>query len=132
MNTIAKYAICALIAIFFNILFQEISIRIYNGLYPIVVSILTGTLIGLFIKFLLDKIYIFNYHVNGFYKNTKTIAVYISTGIFTTLIFWALEISFEYYFRTKEMRYLGAIIGLIIGYIIKYQLDNKYTFKKRT
>ena len=32
-------------------------------------------------------------------------------------------------FETKEMRYLGGILGLMIGYICKYYLDKRYVFK---
>ena len=28
------------------------------------------------------------------------------------------------------MRYLGGVIGLMIGYIIKYQLDKRYVFRR--
>ncbi|HMU91334.1 MAG TPA: GtrA family protein, partial [Pseudomonadales bacterium] len=32
-------------------------------------------------------------------------------------------------FATKEMRYLGGIIGLAIGYLAKYHLDKRYVFR---
>jgi putative flippase GtrA len=51
-------------------------------------------------------------------------------GVLTTIIFWAIELAFEHIYQTKEMRYLGGIIGLAIGYIIKYQLDKRFVFVK--
>ena len=42
-------------------------------------------------------------------------------GLATTVIFWGFE--------TKEMRYLGGIIGLAIGYLTKYHLDKRYVFR---
>ena len=51
-------------------------------------------------------------------------------GVFTTLIFWSLEFGFTLLFQTKEMRYLGGIIGLAIGYFTKYQLDKRFVFRK--
>ena len=44
-------------------------------------------------------------------------------------IFWGLEFGFNWVFHTKEMRYLGGIIGLAIGYLIKYQLDKRFVFR---
>ena len=49
-------------------------------------------------------------------------------GIVTTLIFWGFEFSFGYFFETKQLRYLGGVIGLSIGYLAKYQLDKRYVF----
>ena len=32
-------------------------------------------------------------------------------------------------FETKEMRYLGGVLGLAIGYLAKYHLDKRYVFR---
>jgi putative flippase GtrA len=101
MNNISKYAMCALIAIFFNILVRELSLRLYDRLYSIIISVLSGTVIGLIVKYLLDKKYIFKHYVNGLINNGKMLAFYISTGIITTLIFWTFEFSFEYILKYK-------------------------------
>jgi hypothetical protein len=53
-------------------------------------------------------------------------------GLATTVIFWGFEFGFEYLFATKEMRYLGGIIGLAIGYVTKYHLDKRYVFRTDT
>ena len=37
------------------------------------------------------------------------------------LLFWT-------YFKTHNMREIGAIIGLTIGYMIKYKLDKNFVF----
>jgi hypothetical protein len=50
-------------------------------------------------------------------------------GLATTFIFWGFEFGFQHLFETKEMRYLGGIIGLAIGYLTKYQLDKRYVFR---
>ena len=46
----------------------------------------------------------------------------------TTLVFWGTEFAFHLAFQTDAMRYLGGVIGLVIGYAIKYQLDKRYVF----
>lgn len=50
-------------------------------------------------------------------------------GVFTTFIFWGVEISFDYFFKNNNAKYLGAVIGLSIGYLIKYFLDKNFVFK---
>ncbi len=89
-----------------------------------------GTICGLLIKYYLDKKYIFHYVTESQTQNTKTFILYSIMGLFTTLIFWFLEIGFDWIFQTKEMRYMGAILGLSIGYITKYQLDKHFVFTK--
>jgi positive regulator of sigma E activity len=51
-------------------------------------------------------------------------------GVFTTLIFWLTEYAFHLVFLTDEMRYIGAILGLSVGYYVKYQLDKRFVFIK--
>ena len=53
-----KYAVFAGIATVVNIVSQDITMRIYTGLFAIYVSIAVGTLTGLVTKYLLDKRYI--------------------------------------------------------------------------
>jgi hypothetical protein len=47
----------------------------------------------------------------------------------TTFIFWGLELLFDALFESELFRYIGAFLGLSIGYSIKYFLDIKYVFK---
>jgi len=49
-------------------------------------------------------------------------------GVFTTIIFWGTEIAFDILFQDPNAKYLGAVIGLSIGYVIKYFLDKRYVF----
>ena len=130
MNIIHKYVLCSLIAIFFNLTSQEILLNFIDNEFKIFSSVMFGTCIGLLVKYILDKVYIFKYVVKGIKKNTKVFLIYTSSGIATTLIFWFFEFSFEFLFNTKFMRYIGALIGLSISYYIKYNLDRKFIFIK--
>jgi putative flippase GtrA len=85
-----------------------------------------GTLSGLLLKYFLDKKYIFFYETSSKKDDGKKFFLYSLMGVFTTLIFWAFELGFEFLWQKK---YLGAVIGLLIGYIVKYQLDKRYVFK---
>ena len=89
---------------------------------------LLGTLAGLVAKYTLDKKFIF-YHIPTDKKdNTKKFALYSLMGIFTTVVFWGMEIAFDAFSQNPNAKYLGAAIGLSIGYVIKYFLDKKYVF----
>ena len=125
-----KYSIFAVIATVANIGTQDISIRLYPHAYGLALSIFLGTVIGLIVKYILDKRYIFQYVTKSAAHNTQTFMLYTLMGIFTTVIFWGFEYAFHYAWESKEMRYLGGIIGLAIGYCTKYYLDKQFVFRK--
>ena len=124
-----KYTLFAIIATLFNLLFQYISFSLYSGFGSLFVGMFCGTLVGLFIKYYLDKHYIF-YHVHNSQKeNAKTFLLYSFMGIFTTLLSWGIEYSFDALWVNELSKYIGAIVGQILGYVTKYNLDKKYVFK---
>ena len=123
-----KYTIFAAIATLFNLLFQYFSFLAYAGFGSLYVAMLLGTLVGLVAKYILDKKFIFYHTSTDKNDNTKKFALYSLTGVFTTIIFWGTEIAFDTLSQDPNAKYLGAFIGLSIGYIIKYFLDKKYVF----
>jgi putative flippase GtrA len=129
MNLTIRYAIFALIATAVNIGTQDIVVRNYIGAFAIVISVVVGTGAGLIVKYILDKRYIFRFCARNVAHDTQTFALYTVMGLATTVIFWGFEFGFNYFFATKEMRYLGGVIGLAIGYLSKYHLDKHYVFK---
>ncbi|MCW8336801.1 GtrA family protein, partial [Vibrio paucivorans] len=76
-------------------------------------------LAGLIVKYVLDKKFIFQYTVETHSKDAITFFFYSAMGVVTTMIFWVTEYLFDAYFESKTMRYVGAVIGLSIGYITK-------------
>ena len=124
-----KYGIFACMATATNIGTQDLSIRLYNGAFGMLISVAVGTGAGLFVKYLLDKRYIFRFRAHNTIHDTQTFALYTAMGLATTAIFWGFEFTFHHLFATKEMRYLGGIIGLAIGYLAKYHLDKRYVFR---
>ncbi len=94
-------------------------------------AIFMGTLIGLIIKYVLDKRYIFNYKTKSTSENTGKFIMYSFMGVFTTAIFWAFELIFDSVFDPYYAKYIGAIIGLTIGYVIKYNLDKRFVFNSK-
>ena len=123
-----KYTIFALISTLFNLLFQYFSFGIYTGFGSLYVAMFFGTLAGLVAKYILDKKFIF-YHTPADKKDdAKKFVLYSFMGVFTTIIFWGTEIAFDTLSEDPNAKYLGAVIGLSIGYVIKYFLDKKYVF----
>jgi putative flippase GtrA len=131
MNLAIRYAIFALIATAVNIATQDIVTRSYIGTFNIVISLIMGTGVGLVVKYLLDKRYIFRFQAQSAMHDGKTFLLYTVMGLLTTLIFWGFELGFDHCFASKEMRYLGGIIGLVIGYFAKYYLDKRYVFRTK-
>jgi len=124
-----NYAIFALIATAANIGAQDLVIRSYSGAFDILASVIVGTGVGLVVKYILDKRYIFRFRARSVAHDTQTFALYTVMGLATTVIFWGFEFGFHRIFETKEMRYLGGVIGLAIGYLTKYHLDKRYVFR---
>lgn len=129
MKLAITYALLALIATAINIGAQDLSIRVYGGPFSILVSMIVGTGVGLVVKYLLDKQFIFRFRARDLGHDTRTFALYTLMGLATTVIFWGFEFGFDYLFGTKEMRYAGGVIGLAIGYVTKYYLDKRYVFR---
>ena len=123
-----KYAVFATISTLFNLLLQYLSFLVYTGFGSLYIAMFFGTLAGLVAKYILDKKFIF-YHIPKDNKDdAKKFILYSLMGVFTTIIFWGTEISFDALFQDPNAKYLGAVIGLSIGYVIKYFLDKKYVF----
>jgi putative flippase GtrA len=130
MTLALKYTLFAVVATFANILSQDLSVSFYQGQHSLTLSILIGTAVGLGVKYFLDKKYIFYYQTQNMAHDTQLFILYTVMGVFTTLIFWGFELLFQYLYNDKTMRFIGAIIGLSIGYVIKYRLDKHFVFVK--
>ena len=123
-----KYTIFAIISTLFNLLFQYFSFLVYEGFASLYLAMFIGTLAGLVVKYILDKKFIFYHKVENKKDDAKKFALYSLMGVFTTIIFWGTEIAFDALSTNENAKYLGAIIGLSIGYVIKYFLDKKFVF----
>ena len=128
-NLILKYCFFAILATLVNLYVQRLILNIENSFTFLLYAIFCGTLIGLFIKFILDKYFIFFNYEKKIKDNSKMFLKYTIMGIFTTIVFWVIESVFWLIWQTEMMREIGAIIGLSIGYILKFGLDRKYVFK---
>ena len=123
-----KYTIFALISTLVNLLFQWISFKIYSGFLSLYIAMAMGTLAGLIVKYILDKKWIFYHKPKSKRDDAKKFILYSFMGVFTTIIFWGVEMLFYYLIDIKGSQYIGGAIGLGIGYVVKYFLDKKFVF----
>jgi len=126
------YTLFAVLSTAINIGSQMLSIWIYKGPLSVEISILVGTAMGLPLRYFLEKRYIFNFTSKNLVHDGKLFVFYSAMGVITTLIFWGTEYAFHVIYDTDFMRYLGGIIGLSIGFYVKYKLDKKYVFVNST
>jgi putative flippase GtrA len=129
MKLAIKYVLFALAATALNIGAQELVIRLYAGAYSLFASVLVGTGVGLVSKYVLDKMFIFNFRSRNAAHDAQLFLQYTAVGVVTTLIFWGFEFGFNELFADKNMRYVGAMIGLGLGYYLKYRMDKRFVFR---
>ena len=122
------FSLFAVLSTAINIGSQMLSIWIYKGPLAVEISILVGTAMGLPLRYFLEKRYIFNFTSKNLVHDGTLFVFYSAMGAITTLIFWGTEFAFHLIYDTDFMRYIGGIIGLSIGFYVKYQLDKKYVF----
>jgi len=122
------YTLLAVFSTVINIGSQMVAIWAYSGPFAVEVSILIGTAAGLPLRYLLEKRYIFAFQSNSMKHDGQLFVLYSLMGVITTAIFWSIEYAFHLIFATDMMRYLGGLIGLAIGFYVKYQLDKRYVF----
>ena len=128
---IARYAGFAIIATIANLAIQRLVLSQGDSTELFALALVAGTLVGLVIKYLLDKRWIFFDFDTGLHAHGRKFMLYAVMGVFTTAIFWCVETAFWLVWRTDHMREVGALIGLGIGYVVKYKLDRRYVFTDR-
>jgi putative flippase GtrA len=131
VRLIVLYCVFAAIATAANIGSQALVIWIYKGQYAVPLSVLAGTAVGLPIRYVLEKRHIFGFESENLAHDGRLFVLYTGMGVFTTAIFWGTEYAFHHIFGTDAMRYLGGVIGLAAGYVIKYFLDKRFVFVDR-
>lgn len=124
----ARYAAFAVIASAANIAAQWLSSMLYAERFEFYVALVNGTLVGLVVKYVLDRRWIFHDRTRTLRGHTARFTLYSLTGVFTTGVFWATEIAFAAMGDAPWLRYAGAAVGLAIGYALKYRLDKRFVF----
>lgn len=125
------YILFCLLSMGSNIGMQAIAAWAYHGPFSLFVAMFLGTGIGLVVKYLLDRKWIFAHTSRSATHEARTAALYTAMGLVTTAVFWSVEWLFNHLLG-EPYRYVGAVIGLTIGYTAKYFLDKHYVFARRT
>ncbi|WP_445679209.1 GtrA family protein [Radicibacter daui] len=128
LQTVGRYGAFAAIATAVNLALQRLVLQIVPGNPGLVLALVCGTGVGLVIKYLLDKRWIFDDRTSGLATHGRKFGLYSLMGVATTLIFWASETAFWLVWKTDLMREVGASLGLSVGYIVKYNLDRLFVF----
>lgn len=129
---VLKYTLFAIFSTGINLLFQYFSFVVYSGVAALYIAMFVGTLAGLISKYTLDKKYIFYHIPENKTNDARKFLLYSFTGALITIFFWGTEIAFNTLYQSPYAKYLGAVIGLSIGYVIKFFLDTKYVFVHKT
>lgn len=131
-----RYGLFALIATLANLGLQRLVLLAGDAAVTVALALLAGTAVGLVVKYLLDRRWIFGVTGNeiggetggGLRRHGRSFSLYSLTGVVTTAIFWGTELGFWYLGGTALMRELGAVVGLSLGYVVKYRLDRRFVF----
>lgn len=127
--TAVKYTFFAVLSTLANLLCQYIIFSVHAGFGSLYLAMFAGTAVGLTMKYYLDRKYIFYYTPDSRADDAKKFAGYTLMGVITTGIAWGTEIAFDIFYEYENAKYIGAIVGLTIGYISKYFLDKNYVFQ---
>jgi hypothetical protein len=125
-----RYLFFALVATSANLLIQAVVTALDPTPYRFWTALTAGTGVGLVVKYLLDKHYIFDArHLTRPADIGKSFFRYAATGLLTTAVFWGAELGFHHAFPGwPAAKYVGGALGLAAGYVWKYQLDRRFTF----
>lgn len=127
---VVRYAGFAALATIANLAAQRLVFAMIDHPFRFVLALIAGTGVGLVLKYVLDKKWIFFDAAQSLGAESKKFSLYTLTGVATTLIFWGVEAAFWQIWQTQSMRETGAILGLTIGYVIKYNLDRRFVFRR--
>lgn len=122
---IVRYAGFAALATVANLATQRVVLVVVAGEFALLLAIMAGTVCGLAIKYVLDRRWIF---VDCPPASGSQFARYSATGIVTTALFWACEMAFWLISGNHILREIGAVLGLTVGYWVKYRLDRRFVF----
>lgn len=126
---VVRYVAFAVVAVAVNLAVQRLVLLGGDTAVWFTLALGAGTLAGLVVKYALDKRWIFYDTTRGTAAQGRQFGLYALMGAVTTVIFWVTETAFWIIWGTEFARELGAVIGLTVGYVTKYQLDRRFVFQ---
>ncbi|EYD76137.1 hypothetical protein Rumeso_02326 [Rubellimicrobium mesophilum DSM 19309] len=129
LRLVASYAGFALLATAVNLGTQRVLLGDSASPLRFLVALVAGTLAGMAVKYVLDSRWIFRAGPTSAATHGKRIGKYAGTSVVTTLVFWGSEAAFFAVSPTQGSREAGALLGLAVGYVLKYHLDRRLVFR---
>jgi len=131
-----KYMAYSFLTLILNIGIQSITLNITGrSTEAVILAIVVATVVSFVVKFFIDKNIIFKTKKGHQNERRKQVLLYAVFSIGTTLIYILVEMIFHFSFDSADLyekkEEIGAIIGLLMGYSIKYIVDMKITFKEK-
>ena len=126
---VIRYALFAAVSTAVNLGTQYIALLLYGGTGALPLAMAAGTLTGPVTKYLLDKRWIFFDPSHGTHAHVQRFSLYTFTGLFTTALFWGTELLFAALSSQQWVHLIGGLLGLMIGYVVKYHLDRRFVFE---
>ena len=122
------YIVFAIIVTITNLSSQRLVLSFLTGNVGYFAALFIGTFIGVVLGYFLDKNWIFKDPVMSSKAMGKQFFWYAMTGAIHTPVFWLVESVFWFTWKTDGMRELGAVLGLVIAYTLKYFILRRYVF----
>jgi putative flippase GtrA len=91
-------------------------------------ALAVGTVIGMPIKYVLDKRYIFASRAQTWRHDLRMFLLYVGTAVVTTGVFWGSELTVASITESRSALLSGGAVGLAAGYALKYRLDKQLVF----
>jgi len=123
------YIVFAVIVSITNLSSQRLVLSFLTGNVGYFAALFIGTFIGVVLGYFLDKNWIFKDPVMSSGVIGKQFFWYAMTGAIHTPVFWLIESIFWFIWETDGMREVGAVLGLVIAYTLKYFILRRYVFK---
>lgn len=129
LGLLPRYLISAVISVGANLLAQEAVVQAVPPA-PLMLSIIFGTGVGFLVKYVIDKTWTFRARYTDYATEARRMSLSAVFSVLTTIIFWTFEVLFFAIWGTAFAKYSGAVLGLAIGYFVKFLLDRKHVFKE--
>lgn len=125
-----RYTAFAVVATLANLSVQASSLPLYRGSGDLALAMAAGTTVGLVLKYILDRQWIFADRSRGLRAHARSFPLYSVSGILTTAIFWSCELLCAALDSEGLLPLLGGALGLAMGYALKYRLDRRFAFAR--
>ena len=127
-----RYAAFAVLATVVNVSTQLVAIALYEGGNELYVAMAGGTATGLVTKYLLDRRWIFGVRKEPLPGNAARFAAYSTTGVLTTLLFWAVELGLRTTGRLRLAAHHRCVCGPFDRLHSEVSLGQAVRFRRRS